>query len=125
MMRNLLLCLLLLFATRVNAFEVEKPLTDAAQETRAQVLFYQFRCVVCQSESVADSPADVAKDVRNAIREQVALGKTDAEITESLVASYGEFILMQPRFAPHNYLLWLAPFALLLIGGWVIRKQLK
>lgn len=115
----------IIIAAPALAFTIDTPLPDAAQEARAQALFRQFRCVVCQSESVADSPADIAQDVRRTIRQQMAQGKSDAEITELLVASYGEFVLMQPRLAPHNYLLWGLPLILLLAGGWVVRKQFR
>lgn len=121
----LLAMTLLLICSPAIAFVVEKPLADAAQEAHAQELFHQFRCVVCQSESVADSPADVAKDVRTTIRRQVAAGKSDAEISDALVASYGEFILMQPRFTPHNYLLWLTPVLLLLMGVLLLIRTFK
>jgi cytochrome c-type biogenesis protein CcmH len=122
MKRAFIYILLFFLATPAFALSIDAPLANAADEARAQALFHQFRCVVCQSESVADSPADVAKDVRTAIRSAIEDGKTDAEITDMLVASYGEFILMQPAFAPHNYALWLAPFVVLMLGGLWLRK---
>jgi cytochrome c-type biogenesis protein CcmH len=89
-------------------------LADPAQEAHARAIFQQVRCVVCQNESIDDSEADVAGDLRRAIRDQVAQGRSDTAIRTFLVARYGEFILLKPRFTPGNALLWLAPFALAL-----------
>ena len=86
-------------------------------EERAKSLFLELRCVVCQNQSIGDSDADVAKDLREIVREQMLAGKSDAEIRDFLVARYGEFILLKPVFAWHTALLWIAPIALLLIGG--------
>ncbi len=91
-------------------------LSDPAQEAHARALFQQVRCVVCQNESIDDSEADVAHDLRQAIRTQVVQGHSDAEIRGFLVARYGEFILLKPRFSPGNSLLWLTPFAVVLAG---------
>ena len=86
-------------------------------EERARALFLQLRCVVCQNQSIGDSDADVAKDLREIVREQMAAGKTDSEIRQFLVARYGEFILLQPVFAWHTAILWVAPIFLLMAGG--------
>ena len=82
--------------------------------SHARTIFQQVRCVVCQNESIDDSEADVAADLRRAIRDQVAQGRSDPQIRSFLVARYGEFILLKPRFTAGNALLWLAPFALAL-----------
>jgi cytochrome c-type biogenesis protein CcmH len=115
----------LLFAGAAFALSIDVPLENPTDEARAQALFHQFRCVVCQSESVADSPADVAKDVRSAIRSAIQEGKSDDEISATLVASYGEFILMKPPFEPHYYLLWLMPLLVLVVGVVIVRKNIK
>ena len=86
-------------------------------EDRAKVLFLELRCVVCQNQSIGDSDADVARDLREIVREQITAGKTDSQIKDFLVARYGEFILLQPVFAWHTAALWVAPFVLLLGGG--------
>ena len=91
-------------------------LANPAQEAHARALFQQVRCVVCQNESIDDSEADVARDLRRAIRDQVAQGQADDEIRRFLVARYGEFILLRPAFTLGNSLLWLSPFALVLAG---------
>jgi cytochrome c-type biogenesis protein CcmH len=92
-------------------------LPDPAQEAHAKRLFADFRCVVCQNESIADSQADLAGDLRHIVREQVAEGRSDADIRRFMVARYGEFILLKPRFSAGNAALWLAPLVVLLGGG--------
>jgi len=98
-------------------------------EDRAKSLFLQLRCVVCQNQSIGDSDADVAKDLREIVREQMLAGKNDVEIKGFLVARYGEFILLKPVFAWHTAILWIAPILLLLIGGFlawrVVGKAVK
>src|SRR6202012_3643229 len=91
-------------------------LADPAQEARARPLFEQIRCVVCQNESIDDSEADLARDMRQIGRGQVAAGRSDAEIRGFLVRRYGEFVLLRPRFSPANAVAWLAPFAIVLAG---------
>lgn len=92
-------------------------LKDPAQEARAEHLFSQLRCVVCQNESIDDSEADLARDLRQIVRQQVAAGRTDAQIRSYLVARYGEFILLKPKFSAGNSVLWLAPLLIVLCGG--------
>ena len=92
-------------------------LPDPAQEARARALFQDIRCVVCQNESIDDSEADVARDLRQAVRRQVADGRSDAQVRDYLVQRYGEFILLRPRFSPGNAVLWLAPFVIVILGG--------
>src|SRR3569833_1398253 len=82
---------------------------DPAQEARAEHLFTQLRCLVCQNESIDDSEADLARDLRQIVRQQVAAGRSDAQIRSFLVDRYGEFILLKPKFSIGNALLWLAP----------------
>lgn len=92
-------------------------LPDPAQEARARQLFQQFRCVVCQNESIDDSEADLAADLRRIIREQVALGRSDGDIRRFLVDRYGEFVLLEPTFSPGNAVLWLTPVVVLAGAG--------
>lgn len=91
-------------------------LKDPAQEARARELFQEIRCVVCQSETVAASEAPIAQQVRQLIRDQVAAGKSDAQIKEYLHQRWGDFILMKPRFTLKTAFLWILPFAIVLIG---------
>lgn len=91
-------------------------LPDPEAEARARALFAEVRCVVCQNESIASSQADIAADLRTVVREQVAAGRSDAEIRAYLVERYGEFVLFRPAFTLGNLALWLTPFAVV-IGG--------
>ncbi len=91
-------------------------LKDPAEEARARRLFKTFRCLVCQNESIDDSQASLARDLRQIVRAQIAQGRTDAQITAFMTDRYGEFILLKPRLSEGNALLWLTP-ALILLGG--------
>ena len=98
----------------------DRPLTDPAQEARARALFGDIRCVVCQHESIADSPAGIASDLRGLVREQIAAGKTDDEIKADLLRRYGDYVLFQPPLRIGTWLLWFGPFALAAGAGVVL-----
>jgi len=115
----------LMFIGQVFALAVETPLTDAAQEARAKALFHEIRCVVCQSEAVADSPAQVAEDMRRMIREHIAAGESDTAIKAYLVAQYGDFILMKPPLNHITWLLWFGPLLLLAAGAMLMRRYFR
>ncbi|RRN66538.1 cytochrome c-type biogenesis protein [Caulobacter sp. 602-1] len=100
-----------------SASEPSERLPDPAQEARARVLFKEVRCLVCQNESIDDSEAQLAGDLRRIVREQVKAGRSDGEIRAFLVQRYGEFVLLKPRFSAGNAALWLAPVGVLLVGG--------
>jgi cytochrome c-type biogenesis protein CcmH len=107
------------------ASDPSERLADPAKEARARHLFEGFRCVVCQNESIDDSEADLAHDLRQVIRGQVAQGRSDEEIRRFMVARYGEFILLKPPFSPGNAALWLAPAVVLLGGALLIFARLR
>ncbi|HYC69314.1 cytochrome c-type biogenesis protein [Brevundimonas sp.] len=92
----------------------DRPLPDAAQEARAQALFKGIRCVVCQHEAIADSPAVIAADLRGLVREEIAAGRSDAEIKRDLVRRYGDFVLFKPPVRFGTWLLWFGPLGLML-----------
>ncbi|RSB46269.1 MULTISPECIES: cytochrome c-type biogenesis protein [Brevundimonas] len=96
------------------------PLADPAQEARARALFGDIRCVVCQHESIADSPAGIAADLRGLVREQIAAGKTDDEIKADLLRRYGDYVLFKPPLRIGTWLLWFGPFALAAGAGVVL-----
>jgi cytochrome c-type biogenesis protein CcmH len=101
-------------------------LQNPAQEARARHLFQQLRCVVCQNESIDDSQADIAADLRRIVRTQIAAGRSDAEVRDFLVQRYGEFILLKPTLTAGNAALWLTPFVLIMVGGlyiWIKSRQ--
>ena len=102
-------------------------LPNPAQEGRAKALFQEFRCVECQNESIDDSEAPVAHDLRQAVRRQIASGASDQQVRSYLVQRYGEFILLKPRFSLGNAVLWLTPLlvALVGVGLLVIRARRK
>ena len=122
-MKRLLLIAAALFltATPVAAQEPpptpDRPLADAAQEARAQALFDDIRCVVCQHEAIADSPAGLAADVRALVREQIAAGRSDQQVRDDLVRRYGDFVLFTPPLRGGTWLLWFGPLAVLLAAG--------
>jgi cytochrome c-type biogenesis protein CcmH len=95
----------------------EAQLADPQLEQRARDLSREIRCVVCQSQSVADSDADIAQEVRVIIREQIAAGKSDQDIRDYLVARYGDFVLFDPPFKASTYALWIGPFAILVLAA--------
>ncbi len=98
----------------------DRPLTDPTQEARARALFGDIRCVVCQHESIADSPAGIAADLRGLVREQIAAGQTDDEIKADLLPRYGDYVLFQPPLRIGTWLLWFGPFALAAGAGVVL-----
>lgn len=95
----------------------DRPLADAGQEARAQALFDDIRCVVCQHEAIADSPASIAADLRGLVRDQIAAGATDEQIRADLVRRYGDFVLFKPPVRIGTLVLWFGPLGLIVLGG--------
>ena len=100
-------------------------LQDPAQEARARAIFKDVRCLVCQNESIDDSEADLAADLRHIVREQVKAGRSDAEIKRFLTDRYGEFVLMTPAFSWMNLALWGGPFAVVVLGAGLLATRLR
>jgi cytochrome c-type biogenesis protein CcmH len=115
--RLALVALALVSAAPALAVQPDEVLPNAALEARARALSRELRCMVCQNQSIDDSDAPLAKDLRVLVRERLQAGDSDTQVIDFLVARYGEFVLLKPRFSPHNWLLWLAPFALLIAGA--------
>jgi len=101
------------------AVEPDEVLADPALESRARALSAELRCMVCQNQSIDDSNAPLARDLRILVRERIAAGDSDGEVVDFLVARYGEFILLKPRFSGRTALLWIAAPATLIVGGLV------
>ncbi len=124
MMRRLaalaILAIGLLAAGSAFAVNPDEMLKDPALEARARALSEQLRCLVCQNESIDDSNAALAHDIRVLLRERLKAGDSDQQAINYLVARYGEFILLKPRFNGHTWLLWLMPPGVLVIGGLVV-----
>jgi cytochrome c-type biogenesis protein CcmH len=104
-------------AARALAVQPDEMLPDPALETRARGLSKELRCMVCQNQSIDDSDAPLARDLRLLVREHLRAGETDQQVLDFLIARYGEFVLLRPRFAPHTALLWLTPLGVLVIGA--------
>ena len=117
--------LLLLLALPAYANEAAPAAQDPALEQRVMRLTAELRCLVCQNQSLADSQADLAIDLRNQVRSQMRAGKSDAEIREFMVARYGDFVLYRPRLKSTTALLWAGPFVLLAAGGLVLGFYLR
>ena len=103
-------------APAAYAVQPDEIMSDPAKEARARDLSRELRCMVCQNQSIDDSDAPLARDLRLLVRERIATGDSDSQVIDFLVARYGEFVLLKPRFTPHTLLLWLLP-PLALIGG--------
>lgn len=115
-MRILLALALALFAVTAHAADTDT-FPDPTMETRARALQKELRCLVCQGESLDESNAPLAADLRRLIRERVAAGDSDEQIKAMLVARYGDFILLNPPLRSDTLLLWFAPLLLLALGG--------
>jgi len=118
MKRMLALAFVLSLLGGVSAYAVQPDeiMSDPAKEARARNLSRELRCMVCQNQSIDDSEAPLARDLRLLVRERIAAGDSDAQVINFLVARYGEFVLLKPRFEPQTLLLWLLP-PLVLAGG--------
>ncbi|MBB2680774.1 UNVERIFIED_ORG: cytochrome c-type biogenesis protein CcmH [Rhizobium esperanzae] len=115
---RLLVALFILF-TPLSAFAVnpDEVLADPVLEVRARTLSAELRCMVCQNQSIDDSNAELAKDLRLLVRERIKDGDSDEEVLNYIVSRYGEFVLLKPRFSMKTVLLWGAPALLVLAGG--------
>lgn len=119
-MRRIPLLVLLLVATwPVFAIDPVAPLPDPVEQARYVALTRELRCLKCMGETVADTPAMFAVDIRRQVREMVQSGKSDEEVRQYMVDRYGEIILLRPRWSARNAWLWLAPVLLLLSGAWI------
>lgn len=116
MLKRLALLILLLLAPAAYAQHLEPTLADPAAEARARTLSKELRCLVCQNQSIEESNADLARDLRRIVRERIAAGDSDRQILDYLVSRYGEWVLLTPRFNQRTVLLWLGPGILLAFG---------
>jgi cytochrome c-type biogenesis protein CcmH len=129
MMRFLLVLLALLIASpspdTALAVQPDEVLADPGLEARAREISKEVRCLVCQNESIDDSNADLARDLRLLVRERLVAGDTDAEVLDYLVQRSGEFVLLKPRFSAANALLWLAGPLVFLAGLAVVLAAMR
>src|SRR3954470_387611 len=124
---RMLAALAVLVALSAPAFAVQpdEVLKDPALETRARALSQQLRCMVCQNQSIDDSDAPLARDLRLLVRERLKAGDSDAQVLNFLTARYGQFVLLKPRLGWDTALLWGAPAGVLLVGGLAIVIALR
>ena len=111
------LLLLLALAVPAAAVEPNERLADPKLEARARAVSAELRCLVCQNESIDESGADLAHDIRVLLRQRLVAGDTDAQARQYIVDRYGDFVLLKPPVEPVTYLLWFGPFALLVVAG--------
>jgi cytochrome c-type biogenesis protein CcmH len=108
------------------AVQPDEIMADPAEEARARDLSRELRCMVCQNQSIDDSEAPLARDLRLLVRERIAAGDSNSQVIDFLVARYGEFVLLKPRFNPHTLVLWLLPPLALAGGGlalWIYSRR--
>jgi cytochrome c-type biogenesis protein CcmH len=116
-MKRFIFALLLAISAPAAAVLPDEMLADPALEARARNISQELRCVVCQNQSIDDSDAPLARDLRIVVREQLAQGRSDAEAMDYVVQRYGNFVLLKPPVEPSTWALWLGPFAVLIGGG--------
>jgi cytochrome c-type biogenesis protein CcmH len=107
------------------AYWSDRELPNPKQEAQAEALMEQIRCLVCQGQSIADSDAELAGDMRDLVRRRIAAGDKPSAVRAWLIQRYGTWISYKPTTEPAALPLWLAPLALLLIGGWLIRRRIR
>ena len=124
-MRRVLLGVLVLAmaAGAACAVQPDEIMSDPVKEARARDLSRELRCMVCQNQSIDDSEAPLAKDLRVLVRERIAAGDSDAQVIDFLVARYGEFVLLKPQLNSHTWILWLLPPLVLAGGGAALWMQ--
>ncbi len=103
----------------------DRQLPDPKQEAKAEALMEQIRCLVCQGQSIADSDAELAGDMRDLVRRRIAAGEKPSDIRAWLVQRYGSWISYRPTGEPATWPLWLAPLGLLLVGAWLMHKRIN
>lgn len=117
MLRSFFMALVACVSLSLHAATIEQPLENPQQEAIARAMFNQLRCVVCEGQSIADSDATLAREMRNSIREKLAAGQSREEIMTFFRSRYGDAIVMTPPFNPHTLFLWLAPLLVLAVGA--------
>ncbi|MEY9637367.1 cytochrome c-type biogenesis protein CcmH [Bradyrhizobium japonicum] len=120
-----IVALMLLALPAAHAVQPDEIMSDPAKEARARDLSRELRCMVCQNQSIDDSDAPLARDLRLLVRERIAAGDSNSQVLDFLVARYGEFVLLKPRFERQTMLLWLLAPLLLISGGLALWLQIR
>jgi len=123
--RTALLAVWLALAGAAFAIDTEAAFEDPVLQKRYEAINRELRCLVCQNQTIADSNATLAQDLRREVRDMIAAGRTDAEIREFMIDRYGDFVLYRPRMTAKNLLLWAAPALLLLVAAVVLVRVVR
>ena len=124
-LRACLLAVLLASGPAAHAIDAEDAFDDPVLQQRYENINRELRCLVCQNQTIADSNATLAQDLRREVRDMIAAGQTDAQIREFMIERYGDFVLYRPRMTAGNFLLWAAPVLLLVIGAIVLVRVVR
>ena len=124
-LRLLLLTFALAWAGASMAIDTQRAFDDPALQARYEHITRELRCLVCQNETIADSNATLAGDLRREVREMIAAGKSDDEIRQFMIDRYGDFVLYRPRMTASNFLLWAAPVLLLVLGAFAVVRVVR
>ena len=125
LMRAFLLAVLLASGGAALAIDAEDAFDDPVLQQRYEKINRELRCLVCQNQTIADSNATLAQDLRREVRDMIAAGRTDDEIREFMIERYGDFVLYRPRMTAGNFLLWAAPVLLLVVGAFVLVRVVR
>jgi cytochrome c-type biogenesis protein CcmH len=125
MLRTSLVAVLLVLGGTALAIDAQDAFDDPVLQERYENINRELRCLVCQNQTIADSNATLAQDLRREVRDMIAAGQTDAQIREFMIERYGDFVLYRPRMTAGNLLLWAAPALLLLIGAIVLVRVVR
>jgi cytochrome c-type biogenesis protein CcmH len=124
-LRAIVVALAFFGAARALAIDTERAFDDPALQSRYEALNRELRCLVCQNQTIADSNATLAQDLRREVREQIAAGRTDEEIRRFMIDRYGDFVLYRPRMTATTFLLWAAPVLLLVAGVFALVRVVR
>ena len=125
LMRAFLLAVLLASGGAALAIDAEDAFDDPVLQQRYEKINRELRCLVCQNQTIADSNATLAQDLRREVRDMIAAGQTDDQIRDFMIERYGDFVLYRPRMTAGNFLLWAAPVLLLVIGAFVLVRVVR
>ena len=125
MKRFLITATIVLLSTTVLAVQPGERLADPVKEARAREVSQALRCVVCQNETIDDSEAELAKDMRILVRERISAGDSNEQVISYMVQRYGDFVLLKPRMTADTMALWFGPFVLLIVGAFVVARRLR
>lgn len=125
MKRILVLAAAILISVGAAAVEPHEMLKDPALEARAREISKELRCVQCQNETIDDSNAEIARDMRVLVRERLTAGDTNQQIIDYMVSRYGDYVRLKPRFMTATLILWLGPLLILVLGAFVVAKRMR